>query len=459
MTHSNRSNQGKKRKPSGTPPQKGHSKKINMEDNSASGTQASFPTYLEGAPAWFKGYYTDITTKIDNLATVDQVTKLQDDLNTSLESTNKTVREQGDQITQLSEVVKKLEEQTHYLRNENMILTHKYNKLNEQINSMENQSRRDNLTFDGIKETTGENCELLVKQVMSKNMKCANASSIDLVRCHRIGSKSETQKGDRPIIAKFAKYSDRDTVWKSRSKLENSKIYVNENFSKLTESRRKVWYPVIKHAKTIPKYKGKGKIFIVVDKLYVEGRLYSVDEIDQLPNELQPAKISTPTKDGVTLFYGKNSPLSNHHKCEFAAESDKFNCVEQYLFYRKAVHAGDEVAAYRVMASQDPAEMKALGKRIKVPDQTMWGEIEQEVLTKGCRLKYEQNPHLKDFLLSTGDTVLGEANPHDSHWGTGHSLHDENAFKQAHWTGTNLMGKILMDLRAVFQQQNQSTDL
>ncbi len=42
-----------------------------------------------------------------------------------------------------------------------------------------------------------------------------------------------------------------------------------------------------------------------------------------------------------------------------------------------------------------------------------WEKMALDIRFDGCLAKYEQNPNLRDFLLSTGTTVLLEASQFD----------------------------------------------
>lgn len=66
---------------------------------------------------------------------------------------------------------------------------------------------------------------------------------------------------------------------------------------------------------------------------------------------------------------------------------------------------------------------------------------------KGNKAKFSQNPTLKEFLLSTGDSILAEASPYDSIWGIGLGWEDAEKGGVAQWRGENLLGCALMEVR------------
>ena len=49
--------------------------------------------------------------------------------------------------------------------------------------------------------------------------------------------------------------------------------------------------------------------------------------------------------------------------------------------------------------------------------------------------KFTQNPSMKAFLLSTGDSVLVEASPLDKIWGIGLKMEDSKAMNEHEWRG------------------------
>jgi ribA/ribD-fused uncharacterized protein len=62
--------------------------------------------------------------------------------------------------------------------------------------------------------------------------------------------------------------------------------------------------------------------------------------------------------------------------------------------------------------------------------------------------KFQQNPLLKEFILSTKDQILVEASPDDKIWGIGLSSNDPHIEDPNCWRGLNLLGLALMEARA-----------
>ena len=68
-------------------------------------------------------------------------------------------------------------------------------------------------------------------------------------------------------------------------------------------------------------------------------------------------------------------------------------------------------------------------------------------MVAGNLAKFEQHDDLRDYLLGTGDRVLGEASPVDRVWGIGLSRDDPAASDPSRWRGHNLLGFALMRVR------------
>ena len=92
----------------------------------------------------------------------------------------------------------------------------------------------------------------------------------------------------RPIVAKFERYTDRETIRKESFELnrEDNGYAVREQFPYEIEQRRKQLYPVMKHYK-----KNKNnKVVLVRDKLYINGKRYIPESwgVTQTPYTSRP---------------------------------------------------------------------------------------------------------------------------------------------------------------------------
>ena len=70
--------------------------------------------------------------------------------------------------------------------------------------------------------------------------------------------------------------------------------------------------------------------------------------------------------------------------------------------------------------------------------------------------KFSQNRNLREFLLSTGDSVLVEASPYDAIWGIRLAASSPEAQDPMKWRGQNLLGFALMEVRDELRRVTQN---
>ncbi len=150
---------------------------------------------------------------------------------------------------------------------------------------------------------------------------------------------------------------------------------------------------------------------------------------------------------GYTFFFTEASPFSQWFRCSFTDGGNTFTCAEQFMMHGKAVLFADAEVAEKILSAAHPREHKALGRKVKPFDDRVWKRSREEIVLAGNRAKFTQNPELKELLLATKGTELVEASPYDKIWGIGLSASDPRAQDPAQWKGSNLLGRILTQLR------------
>lgn len=160
----------------------------------------------------------------------------------------------------------------------------------------------------------------------------------------------------------------------------------------------------------------------------------------------------------------------------------EFNCCEQYMMYQKARTFNDDASAAAVMATKDPKEHKAIGRRVIGFTDHEWDAVKRKIVVDANMLKFaqgmasktdqfvylpsplvnggpkqstkalgkeENEVSLKELLLATGDRELVEASPRDRIWGVGFGAERAEQLRvtcKEKW-GTNYLGKALMEVR------------
>lgn len=140
------------------------------------------------------------------------------------------------------------------------------------------------------------------------------------------------------------------------------------------------------------------------------------------------------------------SCLSQWYPCTFTVDGETYNCAEQYMMAEKAYLFRDLTTREKILNASDPAEIKALGREVKNFDASTWQAYSYDIVLRGNRAKFSQNPELKRFLLATKGMYLVEASPYDKIWGIG-MRSSEKAKNPNNWLGTNKLGFALTQVR------------
>ena len=136
----------------------------------------------------------------------------------------------------------------------------------------------------------------------------------------------------------------------------------------------------------------------------------------------------------------ENGYLSNWYPVKFTVDSVAFSSMEQFMMYKKALYFGDYNIAKRILASNDVAYIKELGRLVSNYNESYWNGIRQIVVFEGLLAKFSQNESLKEQLKA-------ECAVKDRIWGIGLSMNDPNRLDINRWKGQNLLGYTLMMVR------------
>lgn len=147
--------------------------------------------------------------------------------------------------------------------------------------------------------------------------------------------------------------------------------------------------------------------------------------------------------------------FSQWFPASFVVDSETYNCAEQYMMAEKARVFGDEDIRQKILMTEDPKEIKAMGRLVKNFDEEKWSSVASGIVFNGNFHKFGQNPNLCQFLLSTGEKVLVEASPYDTIWGIGMKETEEGIEDPYNWKGTNLLGFAMMEVRDMLNERNR----
>ncbi|XP_048255702.1 uncharacterized protein LOC124138828 isoform X2 [Haliotis rufescens] len=165
------------------------------------------------------------------------------------------------------------------------------------------------------------------------------------------------------------------------------------------------------------------------------------------PRNTTTSYTEMPNQDKFVLFFGNQSPFSQHHRATFTIGGTTFNCAEQYMMYQKTVIFGNKEMELKIMATSNPVQQKRYGRQIPEFKFEVWKKHFIEVVDRATEAKFSQNPHLLEHLVATHPKLLVEASPSDRLWGIGRGQKDPLAWDKETWRGKNQLGYIMTRVR------------
>ena len=196
------------------------------------------------------------------------------DVKKSMQFHSEVVSDLQKNLEILNDHYQNVKETVAALENENVGLKQTVMRLSEDVLDSQCRSMRDNLVFEGLPEKESESCEEVVRDFLVKNMKIGAeaASKVQFDRAHRLGAKGRDKT--RPIVVKMTHFKDKEMIKKQKKTLSGSNYGVNDQFPSAVMDRRKRLFPLMKKARQ----EGK-KAVVVVDRLYINDRLYTDPEV------------------------------------------------------------------------------------------------------------------------------------------------------------------------------------
>jgi N-glycosidase YbiA len=131
--------------------------------------------------------------------------------------------------------------------------------------------------------------------------------------------------------------------------------------------------------------------------------------------------------------------FSNFAAYPILLDGKEWRTSEHYFQAQKFVDAPEHQEAIRSQPS--PMIAARMGRDRSKKLRADWETVKDAIMTKAVTAKFSQHEALRQFLLATGDATLIEHTKNDRYWGDG-----------GDGTGKNMLGKILMQIRAEFRQ-------
>ena len=155
--------------------------------------------------------------------------------------------------------------------------------------------------------------------------------------------------------------------------------------------------------------------------------------------------------DTHVFFWG--SEFSNWYECEFDYKGHRFKNSEQAFMWEKAMYFNDTEIAEKILATPSPNQNKKLGRQVKGFNSDQWLLVCLDIMVAVNYAKFSQNSSLSDILSWTGTLTIVEASPYDTIWGIGLHWEDDRVLNESEWRGLNYLGKALMEVRNMLNNE------
>ena len=140
--------------------------------------------------------------------------------------------------------------------------------------------------------------------------------------------------------------------------------------------------------------------------------------------------------------------FSNQYPAPFDYMGIRFESVEQFLYYMKAVFGRSKATAEKILAcGSDSSALSKASKKQRVLESNSWEAVRSQIMRLGMRQKFLQNPELRRKLLSTGFRLIVEI-PKEGLLGRIIPANEDWVRDPGKWKGRNQTGKTLMQVRA-----------
>jgi hypothetical protein len=146
----------------------------------------------------------------------------------------------------------------------------------------------------------------------------------------------------------------------------------------------------------------------------------------------------------VTIYFYSAHESTYGCFSNFSAHGVKLNGIywkttEHYFQAMKFIHSPQNMEAVR--RASTPRDAANIGRDRKRPLRKDWESVKDDIMRQAVLCKFETHDDLRAILLATGDEEIVENAPNDYYWGSG-----------SDGSGRNMLGKILMETRAILQE-------
>lgn len=182
-------------------------------------------------------------------AKMEKTQKTVAELTRSLEFSQAEIVELKNEIVELKKTKTSFEDSIKSLTVDLGSSSKTVSELEDRCNYQEDYSRRNNLQIVGLDENQGgETWEQTASKVSKLLEEKLELPGVQMERAHRVGRGMD--RGPRPIIARFARFQDREAARRNAVKLRGTNVFFNEDLCKASQEIRKAKLPLLKQARS-----------------------------------------------------------------------------------------------------------------------------------------------------------------------------------------------------------------
>ena len=414
----------------------------------------------------------DIQKVLDRLDKIEE--SLEAKIVASIQSQEFTSKQLSDKITnveiansQAHAKCDKVEEDSKGIRVQLKVHGSRLQELEDRIELIERERRRNVLVIDGLAEKEGERTREVVRRIFEDlNVEFEASVCTGIFRRGKwggdnAGNKRETaREGDngpkydsrpRPLVVIFPSVAEKAAIFRNLKNLQGkeewSKVYFNDDLTETQANEQRDIRALAAFAKT-KGYDAKVK----AGNLMIDGRSYKYHELNKLPNDISLLKAKTLhiLDDKGIVFQSQHSPLSNLYPCNLIYRGEVFLSSETAFQYTRAKVCGQEREAQLIKAERKAFKAKFIAKRVKSTRE--WEEMSEQVMKEILLEKFKRNKFCAQILASTGERALFEGTG-DTKWGCGIPISKAGliSFKNP---GRNILGHMLEEVKRVLAQKD-----
>ena len=334
-------------------------------------------------------------------------------------------------------------------------------ELEEKIERLERERRRNVLVIEGVKEKVGEVTSTIVEKAfedLQVGFKTEVCTAIfrrgkTPVSDNKEGAEKEPAREreyrGRPIVVILPSTNEKAAIFRNLKNLKDNDnwqgIFFNDDLTEQQSNEQRDLRALAGFAKS------KGcRASVKAGVLWLDGRKFRYEDLHRLPDgiTLMNAKNLHILEDKGIVFQSPHSPLSNLHPCNVTYRGEAFLSSEAAFQYTKATVCGYHREAQLIKHERNAYKVKNLTKDFKTTRE--WEETAEQVMREVLLAKFKRNKPCLSFLLATGERSLYEGTG-DKYWGCGIPISKAHLISHKN-PGKNILGHMLEEVRRALKK-------